>query len=242
MMKNITENALANKNIPDSVNRAVKNQMKNGTWGHEINFKQEVAKIVAEPVKDAQGNYIAKATLTNDEKAQLKELRSMMDHEDIASLDNSLLLNEHIAKGYSPATIAAVNKKQKEKGGETDAAFVNAFRDVVLKHSNEHTVESVVKNTGNKESILYDEALKHKYTPEYTTRLKALKEAEKKGIMTMAPEDAQELSSLNLKTAVTQSMLSEQQRSARLKELFAKGTSITPTEQKELDELIKQRA
>jgi hypothetical protein len=238
MMKNITENALANKNVPDSANRVVKNQMKNGTWGHEINFKQEVAKIVAEPVKDAQGNYIAKATLTKEEKAQLKELRSMMDHEDVASLDNSLLLNQHIARDFSPATIAAVNKKQKEKGGDTDTAFVNAFRDVTLRHGNERTVESIVKNTGNKESFLYDNALQHKYTPAYTARLKELKAEQNNGPLPQA--SAQQLSTLNLTTAAIP-QIDPKERAKRLRELYAMGDiSGDPALTAELKQLEQQ--
>jgi hypothetical protein len=237
MMAALTTAALASNTVPENTKRQIKNQMKNGTWGHDINFQEEVAAIVSSG-KDAQGNHIAKASLTTDEQAKLKEIRSMMDHEDVASLDNSLLLNQHIVRDFSPATIAAVNKKQKEKGGDTDTAFVNAFRDVTLRHGNERTVESIVKNTGNKESFLYDNALQHKYTPAYTARLKELKAEQNNGPLPQA--SAQQLSTLNL-TTVAISQIDPKERAKRLRELYAMGDiSGDPALAAELKQLEQQ--
>jgi hypothetical protein len=219
MIQNQGRNILSNPNVDENRKRSLRNRQKNGTAEYEVNFKRELTDLVTE--KDAQGNSIAKTTLTPNEEVKLKEIRAMMDNEDVASLDNSLLLNQHIARSSSPATIAAVNKKLKERGGETDAAFVNAFRDVTLRHGNERAVESIVKNTGNKESFLYDEDLKHKYTPAYTAQLKELKELKEKenqGTASMLDRSRVELRTLNLATAERTQMFTPEDL-ARMQEI-----------------------
>lgn len=235
MMGLITRSALANDQIPENTKRMIKNQMKNGTWGHDIDFKKDVAAIVSKG-RDAQGNYAAKTSLTPEEKAKLTELQSMMDHEDIASLENSLLLNEHLAKDYTPSTLSAISKKQLEKGGEADAEFVNNLRNTVLRHNtNDRTIEAVVKNTAKKESLFHDEILKNKYTTEYIARLKVLKASQNNGPLNKT--ETEELNSLNLTTGAKPSNMDEQARTARLRELFAKGNNLTPAEATELKDL-----
>jgi hypothetical protein len=241
MMKALTLHTL--KYGSDNDKRALKNQIKNGTWDADMDFKKEISDIVTE--KDAQGNTIERAVLDQTQQDKLKELRSMMDNDDTASLNNSLLLNRHLVADYNPALTAAIAKKQLEKG-EADPAFVDAFRNAVLRHSkNPKTSEAMVKSTAKKDSFFYDDAKKHKFTPEFVAKLQRLKTAEAAAALPggtpLTTAEAEELRTLNLSTPVIPQTMTPEARAKRLRELYAMGDiSGDPALTAELKQLEQQ--
>jgi hypothetical protein len=97
MMANLTLEALRSSKTPEATKRTIKNAMKNGTWGHEIDFKKELNEKLT----------------TNASDAEIGETWAMLDNEDKADL-KELLLNEKIASRVNGATLGAIGKKGNE--------------------------------------------------------------------------------------------------------------------------------
>ncbi len=212
MMEGLTVSALKDPNVPENVKKTIKNSMKNGTWGHNIDFQNDVAGIVSTG-KDEFGNYVSKPTpLSPQDKQALDEYYSMLDNDDVASLHDSLHSNPHLVEKYSPKTLAAINKKQYEIGGDTNTEYVKNIRDAVENSNNEKAKLYINNNTKKETSIFKGQQA---ISTEETT--KDVKEA--KDVATAATEKA----------------------SNRWRELAAKST-LTPTEQAELKDLTDKRA
>ena len=97
-------------------------------------------------------------SLTKEEEAELNGWRSMLDHDDIASLDSSLILNPHLARDYRGKTLAAINKKQVESGAYEDHPnFNDELKNVVDTHGRTDAQEYIAKNASKKENMFYSE-------------------------------------------------------------------------------------
>ena len=212
MMEGLTVSALKDPNVPDNVKKTIKNSMKNGTWGHNIDFQNDIAGIVSSG-KDEFGNFVSKPTpLSAEDKQALDEYYSMLDNDDVASLHDSLHSNPHLVAKYSPKTLAAINKKQYEVGGDTNVEYVKKIRDAVEQSKNEKAKLYINNNTKKETSIF-------------------------KGQQAIATkESAQEVKAT--KDAAT---ATAEKASNRWRELAAKST-LTPTEQAELKDLTDKRA
>ncbi len=223
MMESLTVSALKDPNVPENAKKAIKNAMKNGTWGHNIDFQSDIAGIVSSG-KDEFGNYISKPTpLSAQDKKELDEYYSMLDNDDVASLHDSLHSNPHLVEKYSPKTLAAINKKQYEVGGDTNVEYVKNIRDAVEQSKNEKAKTYINNNTKKETSIFKGQA------PITTTTSAAEVKAGKDW------DEAQKENAQRDKASAAQ------KESARWRELAAK-TTLTPTEQSELKDLTDKRA
>jgi hypothetical protein len=110
MMEELTLNALRNPKSPDGMKKMIKDGMKNGGWGHTIDFNKEITDILAnkEHEKPTPDPTIVAGNIT-----QLNEMLSMLSNEEKAELGDGLL-DTRVAERLNGAVMAMINKKGTE--------------------------------------------------------------------------------------------------------------------------------
>lgn len=104
MIASLTVEALKSDSVSPGAKKAIKTQIKNGTWGHEIDFRGDLEEMIKE------GNAQRDPARIAEYKKDLDEYWKMMDAEDRAEL-RELLLHKDVANRLTGADMGAIGKK-----------------------------------------------------------------------------------------------------------------------------------
>lgn len=147
MMEKITNTALRSEKTPEATKRMIKNAMKNGTWGHEIDFKKEI------------GSHLT----SNASEKELNETWAMLDNDDKADLKEALL-DKRIAGRLNGSTLATINKRGNDGAYDDIPEFRKKLEELhkegvvgsLAQRNNINTAAAYIeKNSGKQDSYFF---------------------------------------------------------------------------------------